>query len=341
MLKGAVFITSLAVIMLLRLRKSFMLLLVTVAMLFSIAALTKHAISFDIDASNTDKHQSNRVGVASLSLSRLHLSQANPTVHTPRAMLLAYPRRWPTIHYIVGLAEAGFNVSVTGYLGDSPGRIASKADSVSCFHGCGDHATTACTMAALVNCQPDIVLPLSDAASEALIELQQSLHLMAAYTTAQQQHVASVLELSLPRQQHQAMILDKGRLVHELAEKTLKLRVPSRTVATIADLAHIAKTGATANGVKLPVVIKTSKGSGGQGVRIAHSQTQLRDGAQHIIDSLQLGVSESLIGRAHGDVAAYIEQFVEGDMAIIGVASYRGHLLSTVCSWAVTSSPTV
>jgi hypothetical protein len=100
---------------------------------------------------------------------------------------MAYPRRWPTVHYIIGLAEAGFNVSVVASLSDSPGRIAANADSVSCFHGCDEHATIACTMAALVRCQPDIVLPLSDAASEALIELQQSLHLMTSYDSIQQQ----------------------------------------------------------------------------------------------------------------------------------------------------------
>jgi biotin carboxylase len=136
-------------------------------------------------------------------------------------------------------------------------------------------------------------------------------------------------------------MLDKGRLVHELAEQTLGLRVPSRTTATITDLTRIASSEKDDHSIKLPVVIKASKGSGGQGVYIAHTYVQLQSGARQIMSSIRLGVSESLIGRAHGDVGAYLEEYINGSMAI-GIASYHGQLLSAVCSWTnATSSPTV
>eukprot|EP00730_Choanoeca_flexa_P020385 TRINITY_DN9959_c0_g1_i1.p1 TRINITY_DN9959_c0_g1~~TRINITY_DN9959_c0_g1_i1.p1 ORF type:complete len:680 (+),score=146.60 TRINITY_DN9959_c0_g1_i1:1232-3271(+) len=246
-------------------------------------------------------------------------------------MLVSYPRMWPTNFYLVGLRQAGFQVTVVGHAADPPGAMAAQSSSVSCFHGCGRHLNTSCLADAIVACRPALLVSLSDQGTETMINLQSAL-LYTSHSKRMKQYILALLYRSLPLPHYQRMVLDKDQIINELAHRHLGIRVPPRQQLNMEQL--VALYMGKASAPTLPFVIKASRGVAGQGVRVVRSKAAIKTSLQRLIQAIRGENGKQLDGRAgEGDVSIHIEKYFEGQAAMLNAACLNGRVLAAFSLW--------
>ena len=89
-------------------------------------ALSRHPRSEDVSSHPVDvarEQQPSKQAYQPLLPTGYHPQRIATMASTPTTiMLISYPRMWPNNFYLVGLRQAGFQVTVVGHVLDPPGR---------------------------------------------------------------------------------------------------------------------------------------------------------------------------------------------------------------------------